>query len=89
MAPAAWPQAVELHWARAHSAAATAPATVAQVAQVPQVAPAAQPFQPAAETTPGPVFSWRAFIADQAIAVMAYLGGFLLLIATLTFEVSG
>ena len=37
----------------------------------------------------GPVFSWRAFIAEQAIAVMAYLGGFLLLIATLTFEVGG
>jgi hypothetical protein len=37
----------------------------------------------------GPVFTWRAFIADQAIAIMAYLGGFLLLIATLTFEVGG
>ncbi|HEX8731913.1 MAG TPA: hypothetical protein VF725_07605, partial [Ktedonobacterales bacterium] len=51
------------------------------------------PVAPAALVAPaqphGPVFSWRAFIAEQAIAVMAYLGGFLLLIATLTFEVGG
>jgi hypothetical protein len=38
----------------------------------------------ASEATP---FSWSAFLADQAIAIMAYLGGFLLLVATLTFEV--
>ncbi|MBA3825844.1 MAG: zinc ribbon domain-containing protein, partial [Ktedonobacterales bacterium] len=38
-------------------------------------------------TPPGPAFSWSAFIADQAIAILAYLGGFLLLIATLSFEV--
>lgn len=37
----------------------------------------------------GPVFSWRAFVADQAIAIMAYLGGFLLLVATLSFIVGG
>lgn len=37
----------------------------------------------------GPVFSWRAFIAEQAIAIMAYLGGFLLLVATLSFELGG
>ncbi|MGH2504393.1 MAG: hypothetical protein ACRDID_17950, partial [Ktedonobacterales bacterium] len=53
----------------------------------------AAPLAAAAMVAPaaphGPVFSWRAFIADQAIAVMAYLGGFLLLIATLTFEVGG
>src|SRR5579885_1887601 len=36
----------------------------------------------------GPVFSWRAFAADQAIAIMAYLGGFLALVATLTLVVS-
>lgn len=35
----------------------------------------------------GPIFSWRAFVAEQAIAIMAYLGGFLLLVATLSFEV--
>jgi hypothetical protein len=35
------------------------------------------------------VFSWRAFVAEQAIAIMAYLGGFLLLVATLAFEVGG
>lgn len=37
----------------------------------------------------GPAFSWRAFVAEQAIAIMAYLGGFLLLVATLAFEVGG
>jgi hypothetical protein len=37
---------------------------------------------------PGPVFSWRAFAAEQAIAIMAYLGGFLALVATLTLVVS-
>lgn len=44
------------------------------------------PIEPAPA---GPVFAWRAFIADQAIAIMAYLGGFLLLVATLSFEVGG
>src|SRR5260221_12244361 len=38
---------------------------------------------------PGPAFAWRAFVAEQAIAIMAYLGGFLLLVATLAFEVGG
>jgi hypothetical protein len=42
-----------------------------------------------AVTPLGPVFSWRAFIAEQAIAIMAYLGAFLLLVATLSFEVGG
>ena len=35
-----------------------------------------------------PVFSWGAFVSEQAIAIMAYLGGFLGLVATLTFVVS-
>ncbi|MGH2502203.1 MAG: TFIIB-type zinc finger domain-containing protein, partial [Ktedonobacterales bacterium] len=69
---------------------APAPATV-------PLTPAGQPAAPVAPVAAaivapqphGPVFSWRAFIAEQAIAVMAYLGGFLLLIATLTFEVGG
>ncbi len=59
-----------------------AAASVATSAPSPVAAP--MPAQPH-----GPVFSWRAFIAEQAISVMAYLGGFLLLIATLTFEVGG
>lgn len=41
----------------------------------------------AAPTQDGPVFSWRRFVAEQAIAIMAYLGGFLLLVATLAFVV--
>lgn len=53
---------------------------------VPAAASTAQPSAPTAQ--PGPVFSWRAFVSEQAISIMAYLGGFLALIATLTFVVS-
>ncbi len=48
------------------------------------------PVSPAPISPPvpaGPPFSWRAFFAEQAIAIMAYLGGFLLLVATLAFEI--
>ncbi len=52
------------------------------------LAPAAAAVSRARAPSPEPVpFSWQAFVADQAIAIMAYLGGFLLLVATLTFEV--
>ena len=34
-------------------------------------------------------FSWSAFFADQSIAILAYTGAFLLLVATLSFEVGG
>lgn len=34
-----------------------------------------------------PIFSWDAFLSEQAIVLMAYLGAFLLLIATLTLEI--
>lgn len=73
--------------ASAASTMGAVPVTVplnSSAAVTPQMRPAAT--APAAH---GPVFTWRAFIADQAIAIMAYLGGFLLLIATLTFEVGG
>ncbi|HEU5369526.1 MAG TPA: hypothetical protein VFU69_13725, partial [Ktedonobacterales bacterium] len=59
-------------------AAAMAAAAAAMAAPTP--APAAAPA--------GPVFSWRAFAAEQAIAIMAYIGGFLALIATLTLAIS-
>lgn len=84
--------------ARPAAGAAAAGADVAMGVAAPVTVPlsaraqAAEPVRapaPAAAVHHGPVFSWRAFIADQAIAVMAYLGGFLLLIATLTFEVGG
>ncbi|MGO8950552.1 MAG: hypothetical protein ACLQUY_23420 [Ktedonobacterales bacterium] len=68
-----------------------APSTVATTASgsspsTPTLAatPAASPSQPT-----GPAFSWQAFLADQAISIMSYLGGFLLLVATATFEVGG
>lgn len=56
---------------------------------MPLPAPTSQTF--AAQAAPQPqrhAFSWRAFITDQAIAIIAYLGGFLALVATLTFVVS-
>lgn len=57
------------------------PTAVSQLGNVPEsVITVSQPA--------GPAFSWSAFIADQAIAIMAYLGGFLLLVATLSFEIS-
>lgn len=75
--------------APATPAAAPVAAPVAAPATVPLAQPAAARPMPTPQPQHGPVFSWRAFIAEQAIAVMAYLGGFLLLIATLTFEVGG
>jgi hypothetical protein len=48
--------------------------------------PAMPPTRPRAAQE-AVAFSWSAFLADQAIAILAYLGGFLLLVATLTFEV--
>lgn len=44
------------------------------------------PLVAAPPAEPGPIFSWRAFFAEQSIAILAYLGGFLLLVATLSFE---
>jgi len=83
------------HWP-APPIPAAAPVGAAPVPQAPVSTPVAAPLpQPAppsgAQPTrqPGPAFSWQAFIAEQAIAIMAYLGGFLLLVATLTFEVGG
>jgi hypothetical protein len=51
----------------------------------PPPAPATIPLQPPAP--PARAFSFGEFLADQAIAVMAYLGGFLMLVAALTFEI--
>jgi hypothetical protein len=51
----------------------------------PPPAPATIPLQPPAPPTRA--FSFGEFLADQAIAVMAYLGGFLMLVAALTFEI--
>ncbi|HEV7129551.1 MAG TPA: hypothetical protein VGN32_19105, partial [Ktedonobacterales bacterium] len=82
--------------------AATAPAPVAGVgSSTPAPAPTVPSSSPSGATAPTlapplptpaprparPAFSWQAFLAEQAIAIMAYLGGFLLLVATLTFEV--
>jgi hypothetical protein len=45
-----------------------------------------RPATPAAPA--GPAFSWGAFLQEQAISIMAYLGGFLVIIATLTFIIT-
>ncbi|HEY7984110.1 MAG TPA: zinc ribbon domain-containing protein, partial [Ktedonobacterales bacterium] len=52
-------------------------------------AAAAPASPPAPVRPPRPAFSWRAFLSEQAIAIMAYLGAFLLLVATLAFELGG
>lgn len=68
-----------------------APVTMPPVIQGPAIAPPVivAPPAPLAPSVrpPRPAFSWQAFLAEQAIAIMAYMGGFLLLVATLTFEV--
>ncbi len=77
---------------RAPESANTAPAASGQgpaAAAAQAQRPAAAVREPASVTPRGPAFSWRAFVAEQAIAIMAYLGGFLLLVATLSFEVGG
>jgi len=80
--------------APAPSPAAPSPALIAKPQSQPvpvAVAYAAESsLPPQAVPTPAepqPIFSWRAFVADQAITIMAYLGGFLLLVATLSFEI--
>ncbi len=69
-------------------AAAQAPAAVSaapvSAPDRPSAAPPSAPIRP-----PRPAFSWQAFLAEQAIAIMAYLGAFLLIIATLAFELGG
>ena len=55
--------------------------------------PAALPTPTPTPTTPprpaGPIFSWQAFLSEQAIAIMMYMGGFLGLVAMLSFEIGG
>jgi hypothetical protein len=80
--------------------AAVAAQPAASVAPVAPVAPAIAPTVPvaasasaSAPTVPprpaGPIFSWQAFLSEQAIAIMMYMGGFLGLVAMLSFEIGG
>jgi hypothetical protein len=79
--------------ASAPSVPGPASAPVAQQAPSAPVAAAATanaaPVTPIAPRPPGPVFSWQAFLSEQAIAIMMYMGGFLGLVAMLTFEIGG
>lgn len=78
---------------RAAATASPAPATPEEAVPAGSSSSAPAPTAPprptaaASTSTPPPSFSWQVFVADQAVTLMAYLGGFLLLIATLTFEV--
>lgn len=71
--------------------AAPAPAIpTAAFAPVSPVASASVAPSPYTEPRPaGPVFSWQAFLSEQAIAIMMYMGGFLGLVAMLSFEIGG
>ncbi|HEX5440764.1 MAG TPA: zinc ribbon domain-containing protein, partial [Ktedonobacterales bacterium] len=82
----------------ASSASSASSATPASGPQpTPQSTPQSTP-KPATPTIPstpaqprpeGPVFSWQAFLSEQAIAIMMYMGGFLGLVAMLSFEIGG
>jgi hypothetical protein len=44
---------------------------------------------PAAQRLPAPGPSWREFLAERSIQILAYTGAFLLAVATLLFDLSG
>jgi hypothetical protein len=69
----------------AGQAAPSAPPGFTPYPYGPPPAPPTTPLAPPAP--PARAFSFREFLADQAIAVMAYLGAFLMLVAALTFEI--
>lgn len=79
------------------TAAPATPQSPVAVATPPTAAPPVTTAMPApiapattAEPRPaGPVFSWQAFLSEQAIAIMMYMGGFLGLVAMLSFEIGG
>ncbi|HKD75387.1 MAG TPA: hypothetical protein VKB76_07825, partial [Ktedonobacterales bacterium] len=84
--PATVPQPPATEWPIASQSPAPSPADAyAARVRATGVTPPATPASPVPE--PRPIFSWREFVQEQAIAIMAYLGGFLLLVATLSFEV--
>lgn len=70
------------------AAASAAPSSSAPSAPAAPPAPVA-PSTPPRPRPDGPVFSWQAFLSEQAIAIMMYMGGFLGLVAMLSFEIGG
>ena len=70
---------------RTAAGAAGSPEKVEKLAVLP---PAASEGEKAAAAV-AQRFSWSAFFAEQSIAILAYTGAFLLLVATLSFEVGG
>src|SRR5215468_2422823 len=65
--------------ATAPGAARAAAPLAAPAYATPGAAPLPSPAAVPPPVPPRPAFSWRAFLAEQAIAIMAYMGGFLLL----------
>jgi hypothetical protein len=65
--------------------AAASPEEVTSLSALPRAASEGEK----ASTAVAQGFSWSAFFAEQSIAILAYTGAFLLLIATLSFEVGG
>lgn len=63
--------------------------TTPAAATSPAATPTPTPAPTAAPRPAGPIFSWQAFLSEQAIAIMMYMGGFLGLVAMLSFEIGG
>lgn len=78
-------------WPRPLTAAATAPAPTQVTAAPPPVAAPAMPLAPAAPTAPPPPpsFSLRDLFAEHSVLILAALGAFLLVVATVLFELYG
>jgi hypothetical protein len=82
-------------WVRVQLSHATAAAAAPAVAWQPPAAAPAPAWQPAPAPAlppapppapPPPPFDWRAFFADNSLAILSYSGAFLLLVAALLFE---
>ncbi len=69
-------------------AAAAVPEGVTAGAMPFPVAGGVLPPAPSANAPPAQPFSWNTFFAEQSITIFAYVGTFLLLVATIAFEVS-
>src|SRR5690348_11052428 len=84
-----WPAAVATQPTATVSSAAPVAPTTPTVSAVPAPAPTLAPAPTVPPRPAGPIFSWQAFLSEQAIAIMMYMGGFLGLVAMLSFEIGG
>ncbi|MBI3969695.1 MAG: hypothetical protein HY332_00280 [Chloroflexi bacterium] len=87
----------ERYWQRWEALAAAAAAAStrsiasarAGLAAAPRAAPRPSEPAPALAAAPGGAFSLQEFLADRSILIVSYVGAFLLIVATLLFEVYG